>query len=74
MLHNSEHAFSCELFCRDERTVEGYHAKKQLSTFSRSSGDCFALTILPAVLKSNFDGTNVAMTPRYLHTTIARSV
>ena len=38
------------------------------------AGDHFALTILPAVLKSHFDGTNVAMTPRYLRTTIARSV
>ena len=65
--------FSCELFCMEEITVEDYHAKKtRLSTFSESSGDHFALTILPAVLKSLTDGTDVATTPRYFRAMLAR--
>ena len=46
----------------EEITVEDYHAKKtRLSTFSGSSADRFALTILPAVLKSLSDGTDISV-------------
>ena len=59
---------------REEITVKVImqNKKTRLSTISGSSADHFALTTLPAVLKSLFDGTNVATTPRYLRATFAR--
>ena len=65
-----QYVFSCEPFCMEEIRLSC--KKKKLSTFSGSIADRFALTILPAVLKSLSDGTDVATTPRYFRAMLAR--
>ena len=56
-----------------EKEKEDCHVKKtSVSTFSGSNAARLALTIVPVVLKSLSEGTDVATTPRYFRAILAR--
>ena len=61
-----------ELFCMVEREGRLSCKKSRVSTFSGSSAALLALTIMPAVLKSLSDGTDVATIPRYFCAILAK--